>query len=198
MYTNITFKVRFRGEFSKSFKIRTDVRRGGGLSPIFFNWLLEKVICELISLTDGSELRIGYKKGKLTVNCLAVAYHLTHVTCSAVEAIRQLSWFNHIAVNIELGITNIRDATVSISLEDTVSLKASSSNTSENVNSDISEPGTRGLNASILISNMDTTVPAILYALEWLNTVRKKQLRRLESKDRKIVRTKHGPRQRES
>ena len=125
--TNTTVKVKFRGVLSNSFKLKTGVRQGDGLSPILFNCLLEKLIREWTkTLKDDSGLRIGYKKDKLTVHCLAFADDLTLLVSSVEEATHQLSSLNYIAAKVGLKIainktqfiSNIRDAPKSIPLGD--------------------------------------------------------------------------------
>jgi len=44
--TNTKSKVKFMGEISEPFEIKTGVRQGDGLSPLLFNCVLEKVMRE--------------------------------------------------------------------------------------------------------------------------------------------------------
>lgn len=69
-------KVKFQGEISEAFEIKTGVRQGDGLSPILFNVVLEKIVRTWrTALTeDGIDgICLGPKRQGVKVDCLAFA-----------------------------------------------------------------------------------------------------------------------------
>ena len=69
--------MKFRGETSRLFEIKTGVRQGDELSPLLFNFVLEKVIREWRKSLDENQIngkvKLGYKRDNLSVDCLAFA-----------------------------------------------------------------------------------------------------------------------------
>ena len=55
--TDTMAKVRFQGELSEEFEIKTGLRQGDGLSPLLFNILLEKIIREFGKALDLKNIR---------------------------------------------------------------------------------------------------------------------------------------------
>lgn len=92
--TNTTSKVKFRGEISDAFEIKTGVRQGDGLSPLLFNCVLEKVIREwrkeLKNLGVHFGVRLGCKRQNLDVDCLAFADDLAIFSDSLNTAVEQV------------------------------------------------------------------------------------------------------------
>lgn len=93
--SNTTSKVKFRGEISHAFEIKTGVRQGDGLSPLLFNCVLEKVIREwrkeLSSEGVQSGVRLGCKSKNLSVDCLAFADDLAIFADSLDTAVKQIN-----------------------------------------------------------------------------------------------------------
>ena len=71
--TDTMAKVRFQGELSEEFEIKTGLRQGDGLSPLLFNILLEKIIREFGKALDLKNIR-GVAIGRSNhYRCLAFA-----------------------------------------------------------------------------------------------------------------------------
>lgn len=87
-------KVKFRGEISRSFEIKTGVRQGDGLSPLLFNCILEKVIREWRKAMEENKIeqkiRLGYKKDNLKTDCLAFADDVAILSDSVESATIQI------------------------------------------------------------------------------------------------------------
>lgn len=127
--TNTTSKVKFRGEISDAFEITTGVRQGDGLSPILFNCVLEKIIREWRRKLDNEEIeigvRLGCKKEKLFVDCLAFADDLVFFSDSIESATKHINLLIteaaktglQISVEKTKFITNIKPAPKEIVLE---------------------------------------------------------------------------------
>ena len=73
--TDTKAKIKFMGDISESFEVKTGVRQGDGLSPLLFNSVLEKVIQEWRKqktiLKINQPIILG--RGKLKIYCLAFA-----------------------------------------------------------------------------------------------------------------------------
>lgn len=74
---NTRSQVKFLGELSEPFEIKTGLRQGDGLSPILFNCVLEKVIREwrkeMSKFNFPNGIRLGHKRTGITFECLAFA-----------------------------------------------------------------------------------------------------------------------------
>ncbi|XP_047113529.1 longitudinals lacking protein, isoforms F/I/K/T-like [Schistocerca piceifrons] len=79
-------KVEFQGGISKAFNIKTGVSQGAGLSPLFFNCVLEKIVREWkqkLKEEKLSPIRLGTKnKGKSEVTSVFHPYNAMGVTTS--------------------------------------------------------------------------------------------------------------------
>lgn len=106
---NTQSKVKFRGEISKPFNIKTGVRQGDGLSPLLFNCVLEKVIREWrVALKENKimdRIRLGYKRNNLTIDCLAFADDLGLFADSIEIATKQFELLKEIAEKVGLQIS---------------------------------------------------------------------------------------------
>ena len=107
--TNTYSKVKFMGEISEPFEIKTGVRQGDCLSPLLFNCVLDKVIKEwekeLAEKGIKDQVRIGYKKENITINCLAFADDLVLLSENIESAIIQVNTLKEIAVKTGLQIS---------------------------------------------------------------------------------------------
>ncbi|KAI5714466.1 hypothetical protein M8J77_000221 [Diaphorina citri] len=114
-------KVKFRGEVSRPFKIRTGLRQGDGLSPLLFNCILEKVIREWRKRMDEEniqKIRLGRKRDNLEVDCLAFADDLAILAENLEDATKQINILKETAEKARLQIsfekteylTNVREA----------------------------------------------------------------------------------------
>lgn len=102
--TNTTSKVKFMGEVSDPFEIRSGVRQGDGLSPLLFNIVLEKVIKTWEKDTRG--IQIGKKKEHvMNIKCLAFADDLAILTNTRQEAKEALERLHEIAEKTGLQIS---------------------------------------------------------------------------------------------
>lgn len=87
--TNTSSKVKFLGEISEPFEIKTGVRQGDGLSPILFNLILEKVMRTWKQEMEKENIRgiqLGRRKGNLVVECLAFADDIAIIAQNTEEA----------------------------------------------------------------------------------------------------------------
>ncbi|KAI5720012.1 hypothetical protein M8J77_000651 [Diaphorina citri] len=105
---NTKSKVKFMGELSDPFEIRTGLRQGDGLSPLLFNCILEKVIREWRIRTKEEDIptvRIGVKKDNLDIDCLAFADDLAIFADDITSAIKQIEILKEIAEKTGLQIS---------------------------------------------------------------------------------------------
>lgn len=107
--TGTTSKVKFMGEVSEPFEIRTGVRQGDGLSPLLFNLVLDKVIreweIELKRTGNWRPVRLGTQKKGIEVACLAFADDLAILTEEEEKAIRQIETLAECARKVGLQIS---------------------------------------------------------------------------------------------
>ena len=102
--TDTSSKVKFLGEISEPFVIKTGVRQGDGLSPLLFNLVLEKVIREWQKETKG--INIGrLRKDKIHLDCLAFADDLAILSNNRQEAIQSIEKLHEIAAKCGLQIS---------------------------------------------------------------------------------------------
>lgn len=102
--SNTYSKVKFMGELSESFEIKTGVRQGDGLSPLLFNCALEKVVREWNMKID-SGIRLGPKNKGIKVNCLAFADDMALLAETWEEAKEQILELQKQAAKIGLKIS---------------------------------------------------------------------------------------------
>ena len=102
--TNTTSKVKFRGELSEPFPIKTGLRQGDGLSPLLFNCALEYVMREWYK-ENPKNIRIGTKKESINLNCLGFADDLALLANNIQEAKNQIISLQNIAKKIGLQIS---------------------------------------------------------------------------------------------
>lgn len=105
--TDTKAKIKFMGEISEPFEVKTGVRQGDGLSPLLFNCALEKVIQEWRKqktvLNIDQPISLG--RGKLKIDCLAYADDLAILTRDTITAQKQIELLKEIAENIGLQIS---------------------------------------------------------------------------------------------
>lgn len=93
--TDTRSKVKFMGELSKEFEIKTGVRQGDGLSPVLFNCVLEKIIREWEKELDKkgllNQVYIGGSKNGIKINCLAFADDLAILSRNTDTATEQIN-----------------------------------------------------------------------------------------------------------
>lgn len=102
-----TSKVKFAGELSRTFQIKTGARQGDGLSPLLFNCVLEKVIREWRKRNDTDKIKkvkIGRSKD-LEIDCLAFADDLAILSDNLDDAIKQINNLKEIAEKSGLQIS---------------------------------------------------------------------------------------------
>jgi len=102
--TNTKSKVKFRGELSDSFSIRTGLRQGDGLSPLLFNCALEYVMREWYKENPKS-IKIGTSKDNINLNCLGFADDLALLAKNLQESKKQISSLQEIAKHIGLKVS---------------------------------------------------------------------------------------------
>lgn len=119
--TGTISKVKFMGEVSQSFEIKTGVRQGDGLSPLLFNCVLEKIVriwnFELKNHKI-EPITLGRKTNGIKVNCLAFADDFAILSENLTEAVIQINLLEKIANRTGLKIsaektkfmTNIKNA----------------------------------------------------------------------------------------
>ncbi|KAI5751635.1 hypothetical protein M8J77_009428 [Diaphorina citri] len=222
---NTTSKVKFRGELSEAFSIKTGVRQGDLSSPMLFNSVLEKIIREwLRSLPDGYGIRMGYKKENLNLTCLAFADDIALFAKDFEEAEDQLTKLLDIAARTGLKIafnktefiTNIKDSPNYIKIGNQKIRQVSKFKylgewiTPNNSESEAIESRcnklegafhtckqlykSRSLSRNLKLCHYNTVIrPSALYAAETLLLTKKCSIRKLELKDRKILRKILGP-----
>lgn len=102
-------KVKFVGEISEPFDIRTGVRQGDGLSPILFNVVLDKVMKEwereLRKCGVWKPIRLGVSKNNLYIPYLAFADDLAILTEDEQTAVKQLEVLKECAEKVGLQIS---------------------------------------------------------------------------------------------
>ena len=116
--TNTTSKIKFMGELSDPFEIKSGVRQGDGLSPLLFNCALEKVVREWRNAIDTKGISLGRNPNKITIDCLAFADDMALITDSLENAQKQIKELQKQAAKVGLQIsfektqfmTNISDA----------------------------------------------------------------------------------------
>lgn len=102
--TGTNSKVKYMGEISELFEIKTGVRQGDGLSPMLFNIVLEKIIREWEPHVKG--IQIGIKKeNRIKVKCLAFADDIAIITNTRHEAIHAVEKLHEIAQKAGLQIS---------------------------------------------------------------------------------------------
>lgn len=101
---NTKSKVKFRGELSESFTIKTGLRQGDGLSPLLFNCALEYVMREWYK-ENLKNIKIGTKKDQINLNCLGFADDLALLANNIQEATNQIRSLQSIAKRIGLHIS---------------------------------------------------------------------------------------------
>lgn len=99
--TNTRSVVKFRGEVSEKFEVKTGLRQGDGLSPLLFNCVLEKIMREWNKRCPPT-IKIGKE---ITVNCLAFADDLALLSSTLEEAIHQIEVLQEIAAKVGLQIS---------------------------------------------------------------------------------------------
>lgn len=105
--TNTISKVKFLGEVSEPFQIKTGLRQGDGLSPILFNLVLDKVMRTFWEDNDSSA-KIGTKHQNLRIKCLAFADDLALFAESEQEAINQIDQLKETAEKTGLQISFVK------------------------------------------------------------------------------------------
>lgn len=107
--TNTKSKVKFMGELSSEFEIKTGVRQGDGLSPLLFNLILNKVIKEWIKELKEKEIfdpiRLGSKNLGVEVICLAFADDLAILAKNVETAQQQVEILKESAAKVGLQIS---------------------------------------------------------------------------------------------
>lgn len=114
--TNTFSKVKFMGELSAPFEIKTGVRQGDGLSPLLFNCALEKVVREWEKTASGG-IRLGSVSRDIKIKCLAFADDMALLAETWEEAKEQslelLKQAGKVGLKIAFGktkiITNIKN-----------------------------------------------------------------------------------------
>ena len=102
--TGTKSKVKFRGELSEPFHIKTGLRQGDGLSPLLFNCALEYVMREWYKLNP-KNIKIGCLKDNIKLNCLGFADDLALLANNIHETKQQVKSLQEIAQNIGLKIS---------------------------------------------------------------------------------------------
>lgn len=102
--TNTKSKIKFRGELSEEFEIKTGLRQGDGLSPILFNCALEYIMREW-EMTNPKNIQIGYRKENIKLNCLGFADDLAFLANKVAETKTQITSLEEIANKIGLKIS---------------------------------------------------------------------------------------------
>lgn len=105
--TNTKSKVKFMGELSEPFEIKTGVRQGDGLSPLLFNCVLEKVIQEwrMQKVEQKVDQPIKLGRTNVKVDCLAFADDLAILTRDTATAQKQIEILKEIAEKVGLQIS---------------------------------------------------------------------------------------------
>ena len=105
--TDTKSKVKFMGEISQPFQIKTGVRQGDGLSPLLFNCVLEKVIKEWRKQKIENKLDQPIKLGRtnIKVDCLAFADDLAILARDVDTAQKQIEILKETAEKVGLQIS---------------------------------------------------------------------------------------------
>lgn len=102
--TETTAKVKFMGEISEPFNIKTGVRQGDGLSPLLFNIVLDKIVREWEEYVKG--IQLGKKREVRTwIKCLAFADDLAILNNNREEAQEAIEKLHEIATKTGLQIS---------------------------------------------------------------------------------------------
>ncbi|KAI5738424.1 hypothetical protein M8J77_006867 [Diaphorina citri] len=223
--SDTTSKVKFRGELSEAFSIKTGVRQGDLASPTLFNCVLEKIIREWLNSIPGTYgTRIGLKKENLNLTCLAFADDIALFAKNIEEATDQLGKLQEIAGKTGLKIafnktefiTNIKESPNSIKIgnqqikrvpkfkylgewitpnnSEAVAIESRCNKLEGAFHTCKNLYKSRSLSRNLKICHYNTVIrPSALYAAESLLLTKKCALRKLEIKDRKILRKILGP-----
>lgn len=107
--TDTKSKVKFMGEISESFDIKTGVRQGDGLSPLLFNIVLDKVMeeweTELRRQNLWEPVTLGTAKKGLKIPYLAFADDIAILTENEHTAVRQIEALKECAEKVGLQIS---------------------------------------------------------------------------------------------
>lgn len=106
--TDTISKVKFHGEVSDPFEIKTGVRQGDGLSPILFNIILEKIMrnWEKALEAEGIQgIHLGRKGQNLEIKCLAFADDLALLAHNKDDAQKMLDTLHEIAEKTGLKVS---------------------------------------------------------------------------------------------
>lgn len=105
--TDTKSKVKFMGELSEPFQIKTGVRQGDGLSPLLFNCVLEKVIQEWRKQKSEQNVDQPIKLGRtnIKVDCLAFADDLAILARDTTTALKQIEILKEVAEKVGLQIS---------------------------------------------------------------------------------------------
>ncbi|KAL1447407.1 hypothetical protein WDU94_005673, partial [Cyamophila willieti] len=222
---NTKSKVKFRGELSEAFSIKTGVRQGDLSSPTLFNCVLEKIVREwFISLPENYGLRVGYKKENLKLTCLAFADDIALFAKDIEEATDQLFKLQSIAAKTGLKIafnktefiTNLKESPnfikidsqkikqvkkfkylgewITPNISETVAIESRCNKLEGAFHTCKNLYKSKSLSRNLKLCHYNTVIrPSALYASETLLMTKKCSLRKLELKDRKILRKILGP-----
>lgn len=221
--TNTFSKVKFMGELSEPFEIKTGVRQGDVLSPLLFNCALEKVVREW-NTNIKSGIRLGCKRKNLKVNCIAFADDMALFAETMEEAQEQILELKKQAAKIGLHIsfektkilTNIKHSRKYLKVEEQkieivkefkylgewITWNAGESKAMESRKNKLELAfqltkdtyNKKSLSWGSKITHYKTVIkPEALYAAETLNMNFKGQMEKLELKERKILRKIIGP-----
>lgn len=102
--TNTKSKVKFRGEISEPFLIKTGLRQGDCLSPLLFNCALEYIMREWYK-GNPKNIRIGSAKNDISLNCLGFADDLALLGNTIQETRQQIKSLQEISQKIGLKIS---------------------------------------------------------------------------------------------
>ena len=216
--TDTYSKVKFMGELSDPFEIRTGVRQGDGLSPLLFNCALEKVVREWDRMTE-SGIRLGWKKKNIKIKCLAYADDMALLSEILEETREQILELQKQAAKIGLNIsfektkvmTNIKNPPANLRVHgEKIEIVKAFKYLGEWIDWNALETKTmelrknkfelafqltketynkKSLSWGSKIKHYKTVVkPEALYAAETLTMNRTGQIEKLERKERKILR----------
>lgn len=102
--TNTNSKIKFRGEMSEPFQVKTGLRQGDGLSPLLFNCALEYIMREWYKLNP-KNIVIGRKIDNINLNCLGFADDLALLANNFQETKQQIKSLQDLAQCIGLKIS---------------------------------------------------------------------------------------------
>ena len=105
--TNTKSKVKFMGEISEPFEIKTGVRQGDGLSPLLFNCVLKKVIQEWRKRKNelNVDQPISLGRTDIKIDCLAFADDLAILARDIPTAQKQIEILKEIAEKVGLQVS---------------------------------------------------------------------------------------------